>query len=185
MGAPVEFVVTRHLLSHPDEGTTDMARHCNLHVGSVSAARRRLQKQDIWRPAQLLAHLQTLSRRPPRRATFFHVPNPDQFIAALRRDQVPFWISGDAAAAAEGYDLVPEHVIIYIHPEAADPAMAAAIRVYGGKVAASAVSNVEIRVADDWLYLDPESELVERGQRLLDYQESKHIQILRDLEAHL
>lgn len=178
MGAPVAFVVGRHLLHHPNEGPAAIARHCHLHPGSVSSALKRLG--DRWRDEELVAHLQGQAAKPRPRRFAFRVPNPDQFLAAARRSGLAYWLSGEHAAAIEGHDIVPERCIVYVRPDDMDDAVGLARSVMG-RVAAPRQANVEVRLADEWLYLDPNDELVERGQRLLDYAESRNIQILRSL----
>lgn len=180
--APAEFVATRHLLTHPEDTPAMVAHHCGLHIQSASRALKRLQGGGIWHDQELLAHARTLAVRPPRKAVHFQVPNPDQFLKALRKSKVRFWLSGEYAAALDGYDLVPERCLVYVRSPSMEGAIRAARDVMG-KVTSGNQANVEIRLADAWLQLDPGSDLVERGQRLLDYEESRHVQILRSFDA--
>lgn len=177
MRAPATYVVLRHLLTHPDEGPAATARHCHLHEASVRAVLRRLRDEGTWRKEELLLKLATVVERPPRKRLHFRMPNPDHYLAAVA---VPRWISGEYAAAAEGYDLVPERLLVYVHPEDLDAAARTALDGFG-KVAPPSEANLTLAIADPWLYLDPTSDFVERGQRLLDYQDSRHLQILRGL----
>lgn len=140
----------------------------------------RIRDQGLWSDEAMVAHLRGLTARPPRHAVRFRVPNPDQFLTAMRKEAVPCWISGEYAAAAEGFDLVPERCLVYVRAGDLEAALQVVQSSYG-KIAGPQQSNLEVRRADDWLYLDPDQELVERGQRLLDYDESRHIQILKGL----
>jgi hypothetical protein len=174
---PVTYVVLRHKMTHPDEGAAAIARHCHLHDHSVRSALKRIQEEGIWQDAEILHKLRSLKEVPPRKAFHFSIPNPDQFLNSVT---VPCWISGEFAAASEGYDLVPERLLVYVRPEDADAAAKAAQDEFA-KVAPHSRANLTIALADPWLYLDSESDLVERGQRLIDYRDSRHIQILRGL----
>lgn len=177
MRAPVLYVVLRHKMTHPDEGAASIARHCRLHDHSVRSALQRIKGEGIWQDAEILHRLQSIKERPPRKAFHFSIPNPHQFLNAVT---VPVWISGEFAAASEGYDLVPERLLVYVRGEDADAATKDALDEFA-KVAPESKANLTIALADPWLHLDPVSDLVERGQRLIDYRESRHIQILRGL----
>ncbi len=130
-------------------------------------------------PSWLLVQLKSVRERPRHQQFAFKAPNPDQFLAAMK---APFWLSGEYAAAWEGFDLVPEQALIYIRREDAKSISAAAKESFA-KVAPASKANVLVRIADPWMNLRPDEELVERGQRLLDYEESRHLQILKDLHA--
>jgi hypothetical protein len=82
----------------------------------------------------------------------------------------------------EGFDIVPEQAMLYIR-EADLPKVSEAAKESFAKVAPASKANVIVRIADPWLNLRPDEPMVERGQRLLDYQESRHLQILKDLHG--
>lgn len=179
MAAPAEFVVIRHLLTHPDDTPAQIAKHCSLHDTTVRAAVKRLKEADLLGHDRLL--LQRLQDHPQRirhRRYAFLAPNPDQFLAAL---DVPYWLSGEYAAALAGFDLVPEQAVVYLDAADLVAATRAAKDVYA-KLAPESKANVVVKIADAWLHLDPGSETVERGQLLLDYQDSRHLQILKELD---
>ena len=179
MRAPAEFVVLRHLLGHPEDSPAEIARHCKLHDTSARVAVRRIRERDSVSPSWLLAQLKSVRERPRHQQFAFQVPNPDQFLKAMK---APHWLSGEYAAALDGFDLVPEQAMIYIRPEDVKSISAAAKESFA-KVAPASKANVLVRIADPWMNLRSDEALVERGQRLLDYEESRHVQILKDLHA--
>ena len=179
MRAPAEFVVLRHLLGHPEDSPAEIARHCKLHDTSARVAVRRIRERDTVSQSWLLVQLKSIREKPRHQQFAFKVPNPDQFLEAMN---VPRWFSGEYAAAMEGYDLVPEQAMIYIRAEDAKSISTAAKESFA-KVAPASKANVLVRIADPWMNLRPDEQMVERGQRLLDYEESRHIQILKDLHA--
>lgn len=179
MRAPVEFVVLRHLLGHPNDSPAQIARHCSLHDTSARMALKRIRQKDANTPSWILRQLQTRRERPHHKQYNFQAPNPDQFLVALR---APHWLSGEYAAAMEGFDVVPEQALIYIREQDL-PTVTAAAKETFAKVAPASKANVVIRIADPWMDLRDGEPLVDRGQRLLDYEESKHLQILKDLHA--
>lgn len=176
MRAPVEFVVTRHKLTHPDDSPSQSARHCNLHQASTSRAMSRL-KDEILDDARLLSQLLAQRTTPSWPAFYFRVPNPDNWIQAMKS---PHWLTGEAAAAIEGINIVPSRVETYIRRENADQAVDAARRSFA-KASSPRDANLVIRIADPWLYLDEDDALVERGQRLLDYARSSNVQFAKEL----
>jgi len=179
VAAPAAFVVIRHLLTHPEDTPAKIAKHCFLHDTTVREAMKRLKNADILGHERLL--LQRLRNHPQRirhRRYAFHAPNPDQFLSAL---DAPYWLSGEYAAALAGFDLVPEQAVVYVAAADLAAATQAAKDVFA-KIAPESKANVVVKVADSWLYLDPDSEIVERGQLLLDYQDSRHLQILKELD---
>ncbi len=178
MGAPAEFVVIRHILTHPDDTPAEVAKHCSLRDATVRAALKRLLAADlIGHEGMLLDRLRHLPRRIKHRQYTFRAPNADQFLNGL---EAPFWLSGEYAAAMDGYDLVPERAMLYIDADDLPAAVNAAQACYA-KIAPASKSNIVVKLADPWLDLNPNTELVERGQRLLDYLDSHHIQLLREL----
>lgn len=179
--SPVEFVVTRHLLTHPEESPAEMARHCHSNYASVALARRRLDKKGILSEEQRLAHLLTLPERPRGKIlASFRSPNPDAWLRTINR---PYWLSGEDAAAHDGYPIVPERHLVYVRPDDFHEAVQTALRLLG-RIAYGPQSNLTVRQADPWLYLEPGEPWVERGQRLLDYIESQHVQLARSLLGH-
>lgn len=95
--------------------------------------------------------------------------------------EAPFLLGGEDAAVHDGYNLVPEHHLIYIEPDHWSDVASAAKDVLA-RVAPASAANLTVRERDPWLTPDPTGRFVERGQRLLDYQESKHVQLARSLE---
>jgi hypothetical protein len=177
--APAEFVVLRHLLGHPDDSPAEIAKHCKLHDTSARTAVQRIRARDDPSPSWLFFQLQHAREKPRHRQFNFQVANPDQFLVALK---APHWLSGEYAAAMEGFDIVPEQAMLYIR-EADLPKVSEAAKESFAKVAPASKANVIVRIADPWLNLRPDEPMVERGQRLLDYQESRHLQILKDLDG--
>ena len=177
--APVEFVVLRHLLTHPGDSTTEMARHTHISPSSASLALARLRAAQPavsgWNRPWLWQRLLAIRRRPTWRTFRFQVPNPDNWLTAMRNRRVPFWFSGEVAAAREGIAVVPNILHAYVEEEALAAALSAAKESFA-KVA-SANANLVVRVADPWLAFDGDD--VEAGQRLLDYQESRNIQLAK------
>lgn len=176
MHAPVEFVVARHLLTHPEDAASDMARHCHLHRASASRAQKRLRKRNLLTAEQQVLYALQLPHKPAWKTYTFRVPNPDLWLRGLR---APAWLSGEAAAAIEGMDLVPSQVLAYVQADALPAALEAAKRAFA-KVSSERDANLLIRVADPWLHLDPDERLVERGQRLLDYAVSLNVQFAKE-----
>lgn len=179
MAAPAEFLVLRHRLSHPSESQADLARHTHLDSSTVSRVLKRLDAKRLWTPHQRVEAMRTASRRPTHKTYHFRAPNPDQWNAAY---DGPAWLSGEPAAARDGYDLVPAKILVYVPPEALPQALRASQEIFA-KLAPESRANLILREADPWLRADDEhDDLVERGQRLLDYAESKHIQLLQGLD---
>lgn len=178
MRAPVEFIVTRHRITHPEEGPSDMARHTGLHLSSVSRALKRLKQENLLTEDQHLAHLRTLAERPRHKELNLYVPNPGQFLEEM---QHPFLLSGEDAAVHDGYDLIPERHLLYIEPDGWD-AVGETVQEVLGRVAPRSKANLTVREQDPWLIADESGRFVERGQRSLDYQENKHVQLARSLD---
>ena len=177
MRAPVEFLVTRQLLSGTDVAPAEIARRCRLRASSVARAYHRIREKTALDDARLFRHLLGLPERPHWTTLHFHIPNPQQW---QNRYDGPRWLSGEVAAALEGYSLVPERWLVYLRPEDVEPAVEAAKTEYA-KVAPPAKANLTLRATDPWMDLDPESDLVQRGQRLLDYWQSRHVQLTAEL----
>lgn len=165
---PLDFAVARHLLSDPAEGPSAVARHLRARPAQVHSALARIARQaDLASEASLLAFL----RRFPRRVEERHFAMAD-FESWFARPPAPVSLSGEDAAAAEGLPVVPHRHLLYAAPE--DLAMLeASLRAAGAEPVARGEATVTLRVRDPWLRDDP-APLVERGQRLLDYAESRH-----------
>lgn len=178
---PAEFVVTRHLLSHPNDTAMEVARDCHLDPSVASRVVKRLRTQGFWFPAQLVDHLKSLPERPSRRAVTMRLTNPELWFHAYKG---PYMASGEAVAASvDGVDVVPGRFLVYVPREHAQEAVTAGLEVMG-KLAPSSEANLEVRVADPWLRPGEQPNVVERGQRLLDYAESRQIQLLRVFQEH-
>ena len=176
MRAPAEFVVLRHLVTHKDDAPSDLAKHCNLYLKSASLVLARLRDADVWTEPQILARLRIVAERPRWRTLGYVCPNPAQWLKAHRG---PHLLSGDEAAAREGVPIVPERVIAWIQPDELAAALRAADAVVARPTRAQ-TANLVLRIMDPWLAADPKRpELVERGQRLLDYEAFPNIQVLR------
>lgn len=182
MRAPAAFVVTRHRITHPEEGPAQVAAHTGLHTTTVSRVLKRLREKQIYTDRQRLAHLRSLSERPDPKEVHFEVPNPEQFLQVLEGQlEAEVLLGGEDAAVHDGYNLVPEHHLVYVGPEGWSHAARAAEETLA-KVAPRSAANLTVRETDPWLTSDASGRFVERGQRLLDYQESKHVQLARSLE---
>lgn len=180
MRTPAEFVVTRHLLSHQGDSPTELARHLGLDPAVASRVAKRLREQGFWTSSQLLDHLRSLPERPPRKVLEFRVTNPELWFRAYHG---PYWASGEAVASSvDGLDVVPGRFLVYVPPEKVPAAVSAVFEVLG-KLAPTSQANLEIRVADSWLREGEQPNVVEKGQRLLDYLESHQIQLLRALRS--
>lgn len=177
MRAPVEFVVTRHLLTDPEATPTQIARSCHVERSSASRALTRLRRAGLSSPGQLLAHLQDLPQRPHWPTYPFAAPNPDNWVA----DAPPHWLTGQAAASMEGLDLVPSMLQAYVRRDDLTEALATCMRVFA-KPCGARDANLVILVADEWLPLDPDDRLVPRGQRLLDYARDPNVQFAKELQ---
>lgn len=176
MNAPAEFVVARHLLAHPDEAAGDLAAHCGLHRPVVHNALKRLRAMDLLAEPRLLHHLISHPRRIRHRAHYFRVPNPKQWLNAL---SAPCLLSGDVVAAEkDGYNVVPEQWVAYVRPGDEAGAVRAATEVFAD-VASKPRANLVIKIQDPWLKPDEQDpRLAERGQRLIDYQDSPLLQLV-------
>ncbi len=144
----------------------------------MSKALKRLRTMGIETDGQRLAHLETLPRRPHWPCYFFHAPNPDHWVQEAK---FPHWLTGEAAAAFEGLDLVPARLEVYVRRVDTEAALLAAKRAFA-KISSGRDANLIVRVADPWLHLRPDEPLVERGQRLYDYARSKNIQFAKEME---
>lgn len=175
MRAPAEFVVLRHLITHPDDEPYTLAKHTGLRVDSVAKVVKRLGPENRHSQEQLLARLRAVPRRPNRRSIHFQAPNP---LTWLKQFKEPYLVSGQVAAAeAEKINLVPSSVLAFVPLEHVDAAVQAALDIFASLAPAKG-ANLHIRVADPWLTNDDaDARLAELGQRLLDYDEDPLIQM--------
>lgn len=172
--APAEFLVTRHLITHPDDGPSEIARHERIHVPTASNALTRIREgHGLWTESQLLTHLRGLAERPRWRSHALRLPNPGRWVEHYEGRHL---LSGEPAAAMDGFDLIPERHMVYVQTEAINEALNSALD-EGGALAPRGRANLILKTIDPWLYEEPDG-YAERGQRLLDYAESKHIQLL-------
>lgn len=176
MSAPADFVVSRHLLGHPDDSVNEVAKHSGLHRSVVHNVRKRLQANQLVHEGRLLHHLQHHPRKIRHKSYQFRVPNPKQW---FNQFQGSVLLSGDIVAAEhDGYNVVPNEWVVYIRPDQEKDAIQAALDVFAD-YAPKRAANLVLRVADPWLAPDDKDpRLVERGQRLLDYAESPLLQLV-------
>lgn len=177
MRAPAEFVVTRHLITHPQDSPAQVAKHARLHSATASNALSRIRQAELWTDSQLLAHLRSLAERPRWRRVNLRLPNPGRWLDGLDRPQAT---SGEHAAALDGFEVVPERHLVYVAAADLDAVIKSAIGDGDGALAPPEKANLILKTRDAWLYDEPPG-VVERGQRLIDYDESKHVQLLMGL----
>lgn len=176
MNAPAEYVVCRHLASHPYESVSQLVDHVKLHYSVVRAAKQRLGQQHLVEPSDLVQHALRLARQPQHEERSFYLPNPDNWFRSFHR---PYLESGERVAAdVDGLNLIPEHFLVYVAPEDANAAYRSAIENFG-KLASARQANLLIRVADPWLESDGDKPIVELGQRLIDYEKNPNIRLAR------
>jgi hypothetical protein len=94
--------------------------------------------------------------------------------------KAPHWLTGEAAAALEGIDIVPSKIETYVRRQDAEEALESARRCFA-KASSLRDANLVVYLADQWLYIDEDEALVERGQRLLDYARSENVQFAKEL----
>lgn len=167
-----EAAIARHLLSHPGESTYRLARHLGFPFSTAHGARGRVEAKGV-------AFLDFLRAHPIRhKELVVDHPAPARWLAGP--PPAPLSISGEDAAALEGYDLVPHRHLFYVAEEDLN-LLYWSLREQGGEPVGPGEGNVTLRVRDPYLMDDPPP-LVERGQRLLDYLESRNIHLLRGLQ---
>lgn len=176
MNAPADFVVSRHLLSHPHDSPADVANHVGLQRPVAYNVFKRLHENDLLQEGRLLHHLQHHPRNIQHKSHHFRVPNPQQWINQFSGHPL---LSGDIVAAEhDGYNIVPNLWIAYVRPDQEKDAIQAALDVFAD-FAPKNKANLLIRIADPWLRPDEnDPKLAERGQRLLDYSESPMLQLV-------
>jgi hypothetical protein len=135
------------------------------------------EARSFWTEQELFRHLKSIPERPHWKGVTMRLTNPELWFRAYHG---PFMASGEAVAATvDGIDVVPGRFLVYVPSfEHMHQAVKAGLDVMG-KLSPSSESNLEIRVADRWLRAGEQPDVVERGQRLLDYDESRQIQLLR------
>lgn len=156
----------------------EVARDCHLDPSVASKVVKRLREAEpFWTEQGLFRHLRSIPERPHWRAVTMRLTNPELWFRAY---QGPFMASGEAVAATvDRIDVVPGRFLVYVPSfEHAQQAVKAGLDVMG-KLAPRSEANLEIRVADPWLQPGEQPNVVERGQRRLDYEESGQIQLLR------
>lgn len=176
MSAPADFVVSRHLLGHPDESPSEIAKHSGLQRPVAYNVCERLREKDLVHEGRLLYHLLNHPRQIRHKSYFFRVPNPQQWLSQFHGKPL---MSGDIVAAEhDGYNVVPNLWVAYVKPQEEKDAIQAALDVFAD-YSPEGKANLVIRIADPWLGPDDANpELVERGQRLLDYAKSPLLQLV-------
>ncbi len=177
MRAPVEFIVTRHLIGDPAATPTEIARACSIERSSASRALSRLRETGLTTPGQLLAHLHSLPSKPYWPTHSFQAPNPDAWTTGAPLH----WLTGQAAAAHDGLDLVPSVLEAYVQEADLQAALIAARDIFA-KPCGRRDANLVIHVADSWMTLDPASNLIQVGQRWLDYSQDPNVQFAKELQ---
>lgn len=172
--SPAQFVVARHLVSHPEDAPGDIAAHCHLLVQSAARAYKRVFDQTQLQPGLLLETMRAAGEKPTWRTFRYWVPNPGHWPKAAK---VQAWLSGEhAAETVDGLDLVSSRRIYYIRPDDLPAAMQAASDIFA-KCASARQANLALRVADPWM--DLTGQVAERGQRWYDYASSSNLQLAR------
>jgi hypothetical protein len=168
-------LVSRHRITHPTDSAYKISRHIKLPLRTTQLATKRIRERVGIEKEKLLEFL-IQNPIPHKRFEFFH-PNPNVW---LRRPPVQISYSGEDAAAVLGWNLIPNRHILYVAEKDLDILLKDLLD-NGGRLSGDNESNLSIRLRDKWMIDDP-SPLVERGQRLVDYRESKNIQILTGLQ---
>lgn len=176
---PTDAVLARHWLSHPGESAYQAARHVGMEPRTVQKAAERLRDRVGLEPAALLRYLREHPIRSPKTLTLRH-PAVDRW---LQKTPHPFLLSGEDAALLDGWDLVPSQHLVYVDAETLAPLVHDALDA-GARLAGPEASNLVVRQRDPWL-VDEDRVLAERGQRLLDYLESRNVQFLIQLRERM
>ena len=173
--AITDRLLVRHWLTHPEESAYEAAKHMNLSKRTVQFAAKRIKARTGIQRERLL---EFLCENPiaHKNIGFYH-PNPNVW---LRHPPVPVSLSGEDAAAVMGWDIVPNRHIFYIEATEVNTIVKSLLG-SGGRLAEDMDQNISLRLRDKWM-IDEPVPLVERGQRLVDYKESKNIQLLAGLE---
>lgn len=177
MRAPADFIITRHLLGHPEATPGTLARDLGLHPATAHRVYARIERETALLPATLQHRLVRVAERPHWRSLPLQVPDPETW---YRNYEGPAWLSGEIAAEMDGYDLVAERWIVYV-PQADLEAATRHVMDRFAKLARPKTCNLTIRSMDPWLRPDPRFELIDTGQRLYDYHDSDHIQLAKAL----
>lgn len=189
---PTTFVVGRHLLTHPEDGVAEIVRHTTpihepefaLEKGSVSRARRRLLDLTDGDVGLLLDRVVGLVERPRHKEVHLRVADPVRIHQAWdSRAPAKHWWSGELAAAElDDVPLMPARVLVYVRPQDLNRSTRFTIDEYYGRLTERAQGNFTIRTRDPWLYSDLSEGggyYVEKGQRLIDYRESRNVHLLK------
>lgn len=169
---PSTLLLARHLLSHPDDSGYRAADHLGLHPRTAQRAKKRLEDRvGLGEPA-LLDYVDRNKRHFDHRDLHLRHGAPERWLAA---PPAPVSLSGEDAAAVEGFDLIPHRHLLYVAEEDLT-LLERSLRDDGAVPCGPDEANVTLRVRDPWLLDDP-APLVERGQRLLDYRHSRHVRL--------
>lgn len=101
----------------------------------------------------------------------------------MKRTQHSYLISGEDAAVIDGWDIVPNRHLIYVDSHILADIVRDAIE-DGARLTEPDGANLTIRERDPWL-VDERKTMVERGQRMLDYLQSKNVQFLIQLKEKM
>ena len=177
--APAEFIVIRHRIAHPHESAYQTAKHTGLSNWTVAQVLHRISQENLVVEEQFVERLRAVIVKPEPKELHFRVPNPANWYRSFRED---YLVSGDVTASEiDGFPLVPERHLVYVHERDLPHAVQAAMDSLA-EVAPALKANLTLRVADRWLLPDDDHpKAVERGQRLLDYAASRQVQLVKGL----
>lgn len=130
-------------------------------------------------PRALMRFVQENPIKVPKTISLRH-PNAERW---LKRTRFHFLLSGEDAAVIDGWDIVPNRHLIYVDSNVLVEIVRDALD-DGARLTESDGANVTIRQRDPWL-VDEQRTLVERGQRMLDYAESKNVQFLIQMRERM
>jgi len=168
-------LLARHWISHPEDSAYEAAKHMRLPLRTVQLAAARLRNRIGTGQDQLLDFL--MKNPIEHKSIRVRHPNPNIW---LRKPPVMISLSGEDAAAVNGWDIVPNRHTFYVEEKDLGLALKSLLD-SGGRLSEKEDQNIILKVRDKWL-MDEPAPLVERGQRLIDYQESRNIQLLAGLE---
>jgi len=173
--ALLDRVLVRHLLTHPEDSAYIAAKHMGLPIRTVQLAAKRI-KERIGLEHDFLLKFLLINPILHKRIELKH-PNPNIW---LRKPPADISISGEDAAAVLGWDIVPNRHMFYVNEKDLEIIIKSLLD-SGGRLSGKEQANITLCVRDDWLIDDP-APLVERGQRLIDYTESKNLQLLKNIQ---
>lgn len=175
-----DALLARHWLTHPEEAAYTAAQHLGgIERRTVQNAAERLRTRVGTDEPSLIRYLRA-HPIPARKTISFRHPAADRW---LKDTNIHHLLSGEDAALVDGWDLVPHRHMVYVEWDDLQPAVDDVLDT-GGRVADPADANLTLRVGDEWLYEEPKN-FVERGQRILDYLDSKNVQFLIQLRNRL